>query len=1097
MSPSKIHNGYGNVLNVHRVLMLCLLPLAMPLLAQEHPELTPTLIEQRITALRDVGASDSDETIRRYESAQSWLNRAANYARDTARYHAELTEAPQREAQAQARIDAMESEVVSADESGSLSQEEFDVELSLAQSQLRDANEKRNVLDRRLGARESNADSARNRLKEIAIRLGKMQDQTSSINPNAAPSLTEANQWTERAEQTALREERRALLGQLDSQNVRFSALRADREELQFSIDRLTRYTRGLTARIRAEQNTLPAAITLGIEAGRPAYELGVRYQAINLQMQERKLALETRLAEIKAEREVVESDTRSITERFSRAKRVVQFATESEAIGSALLAYWQEFRKLRLDIPRKAIPRQIGDAVISRINHEEDLAALVSASAHLHNEIAGVHLDPDDVMQAEREVLLDLVRSRRELLRGIIATESSFIDALSELEADYSRHLSVIAEYQNYLEPLVLWVPSSAKLWKTQFAVISDEIPALANSIVHIEFSLQPVFFFSAILALGLLLSGGRLRDYQHAQNSSVWRAREDSIRFTLEALAISILRSAPPALLVMALASLCSEDPGASASSLNTVLNKLATVLFAVRLLYTLCEEDGVASCHFKWNRESIDRLLRETGWFMHWFLPVSAVAGFLYRLEDAELLGRLAMLGTAALLTVHFSRQLWNNRKLNNNGGFSTNENWTRLILGLISIAIVIGVVLGLRYSVGIVINTLMDMLTAGIVLAITHSLLLRWIQVVRKHLRFTELLAARQEPEEAQPPEIGAIEEEQANLAEIGDESRELLNATTLAVTVSILYYLWVPILPVFNAMSDITLWTSTSMVDGEAIVNRISLDILIVVVLLASITMYAARKLPALVELILRSRTDVSPGASYTTSTLLNYLILGTGTLVALSTLGLDWSKLQWLVAALGVGIGFGLQEIVANFICGLIILFERPISVGNIITVGDKDGTVTKIRIRATTIRDWDNKELLIPNKEIITGRLLNWSLSDSRLRLTTPVGITYDSDVVLAIKILKETVADDERILSDPEPSIIFSGFGDNSLDLVCRYYIDNINNLWPVKTALHLEIFRRLTEAGIVIAFPQRDVHLDSAQPLRIAIDPVPGNE
>ena len=97
----------------------------------------------------------------------------------------------------------------------------------------------------------------------------------------------------------------------------------------------------------------------------------------------------------------------------------------------------------------------------------------------------------------------------------------------------------------------------------------------------------------------------------------------------------------------------------------------------------------------------------------------------------------------------------------------------------------------------------------------------------------------------------------------------------------------------------------------------------------------------------------------------------------------------------------------------------------------------------------------------------------------------------------MLAIKILRETVADDERILRDPEPSIIFSGFGDNSLDLVCRYYIDNIDNLWPVRTALHLEIFRRFTEAGIVIAFPQRDVHLDSAQPLRIAIDPAPGTE
>jgi len=239
---------------------------------------------------------------------------------------------------------------------------------------------------------------------------------------------------------------------------------------------------------------------------------------------------------------------------------------------------------------------------------------------------------------------------------------------------------------------------------------------------------------------------------------------------------------------------------------------------------------------------------------------------------------------------------------------------------------------------------------------------------------------------------------------------------------------------------------------------------------------------------------LRSRTDVSAGTRYTASTLLNYVILGAGILVALSRLGLDWSKLQWLVAALGVGIGFGLQEIVANFICGLIILFERPITVGDIITVGDQDGVVTRIRIRATTIRDWDNKELLIPNKEIITGRLLNWSLTDTRLRLTVPVGVAYGSDAALALKILAETVADDERILKDPAPSIIFSDFGESSLNMVCRFYIDNAGNMWPVKTELHLEIYRRFEEAGIVISFPQRDVHLDSEKPLRISIDPGP---
>ena len=138
---------------------------------------------------------------------------------------------------------------------------------------------------------------------------------------------------------------------------------------------------------------------------------------------------------------------------------------------------------------------------------------------------------------------------------------------------------------------------------------------------------------------------------------------------------------------------------------------------------------------------------------------------------------------------------------------------------------------------------------------------------------------------------------------------------------------------------------------------------------------------------------------------------------------AFSTLGLQWSNIQWLVAALSVGLGFGLQEIVANFISGIILLFERPIRVGDVVTVGDVSGTVTRIRIRATTIRDFEQKELLIPNKELITGRLLNWTLSDAVTRVFLTVGVTYGSDVEKAMALILEAAVENPLVLQDPEP--------------------------------------------------------------------------
>jgi potassium efflux system protein len=155
------------------------------------------------------------------------------------------------------------------------------------------------------------------------------------------------------------------------------------------------------------------------------------------------------------------------------------------------------------------------------------------------------------------------------------------------------------------------------------------------------------------------------------------------------------------------------------------------------------------------------------------------------------------------------------------------------------------------------------------------------------------------------------------------------------------------------------------------------------------------------------------------------------------------------------------------------------------------VTVGDTDGLVTKIRIRATTIRNLDRKELLVPNKEFITGRLLNWSLSDQVTRLVVVVGVAYGSDVDKAHALMREAAEENEQVLDDPPPVVSFEGFGDNSLTLLLRAFIDDLDTRVPTITALHKAINRKFEAAGITIAFPQRDLHLDTNGPLRVSIE------
>jgi potassium efflux system protein len=204
----------------------------------------------------------------------------------------------------------------------------------------------------------------------------------------------------------------------------------------------------------------------------------------------------------------------------------------------------------------------------------------------------------------------------------------------------------------------------------------------------------------------------------------------------------------------------------------------------------------------------------------------------------------------------------------------------------------------------------------------------------------------------------------------------------------------------------------------------------------------------------------------------------------------LATLGVQWSQLQWLVAALGVGIGFGLQEIVANFVSGLIILFERPVRVGDIVSVGGTDGVVTRIRIRATTIRNWDRQELLVPNKDLVTGRVLNWSLSDKMTRVVVVAGVAYESDVDAALELMREAAEEHPKVLDDPAPVLSFEGFGDNALTLILRAYLASIDDRVATITDLHKAINRKFAAAGIVIAFPQRDLHLDASRPLQVEL-------
>jgi potassium efflux system protein len=273
-----------------------------------------------------------------------------------------------------------------------------------------------------------------------------------------------------------------------------------------------------------------------------------------------------------------------------------------------------------------------------------------------------------------------------------------------------------------------------------------------------------------------------------------------------------------------------------------------------------------------------------------------------------------------------------------------------------------------------------------------------------------------------------------------------------------------------------------------MADGGTQVNEYTKTIPITLAnlglagLVALITVVAVKNIPGLLEIAILQRLPIDAGGRFAVTAITRYVITVAGVIVAFAQIGIGWSKVQWLVAAMTVGLGFGLQEIFANLVSGLMLLFERPIRIGDTVTVGDIHGTVTRIRTRATTVVGWDRKELIIPNKEFITGKVVNWTLSDSTLRLIIPVGIAYGSDTQLAREVLLRIVTEHPNVLADPAPRILFMGFGESSLNFEVRAYIGAIDHYLSTIDEINNAIDQEFRKAGIEIAFPQHDIHVRS---------------
>ncbi len=758
----------------------------------------------------------------------------------------------------------------------------------------------------------------------------------------------------------------------------------------------------------------------------------------------------------------------------------------------------------LRAQIRKHQNEMQIADSLIFDL---EDRRADLTAIERDKNLIfAEIHGEPEEINDNIVLQTSEILEKESRMLSGMRAETDGYYNELLQL-ADSKEQLARLSEqYRNFIDQHILWIRSSETLDKSdfknawqafQFFVDYRNWYAVGTHCLD-DFRAQPwlyVIIFSLVFAL--LVYQSRMRRLLSNLGEQVNKRANNSFLPTLRAVVLTILIAAPfPIVLAfMGLRLRTANLDSVFVSSLGVGLLAGSRFLASLELLRQICRPMGLAICHLHWPKVGTDLLRANLRWWLDLGIPLVVAIVFFDELASSrrdESIGRMLFIVLMILLSIFLARVF----RLN--GGVLTQflsehrGGWTDRLKYLWYPTMVVAPILlaclsfiGFHYTAERIALTLHASMWTLVGLIVVHGLLMRWLLLSRRKLMIQQAKQRLEEAAKKDPQSLASlpIEESTVDIATINDQTRRLVTSCVFVMAIIGIGIVWKGILPALSILESVTLWT----VDGTTPEERVAITLANIVIAIPAVvlTIIASRNLPGLMEIALLQNLPLDKAMRYAITSISSYAILILGVVVVLASLGLRWSSIQWLVAALGVGLGFGLQEIFANFVCGLIVLFEQPIRVGDVITIGDTSGVVSKIRMRSTTIVNWDRKELIVPNKDLVTGRILNWTLSDATNRLVLQVGVAYGSDTEEVTKLLEEIVRSHPNILRDPEPTVTFEAFADSALTFTIRGFVADVAARLPTTHDLHTTIYQRFGEHQISISYPQRDLHIRSLPP------------
>ena len=710
------------------------------------------------------------------------------------------------------------------------------------------------------------------------------------------------------------------------------------------------------------------------------------------------------------------------------------------------------------------------------------------------------------DALTAEQMATLnEALDGRRELLEQLNKQLGQQLNLSINLQLNQQQLERVSKTLQSTLQQQIFWVSSNKPLdmaWLTALpGALMAQWQAVNISANLNNWLLESLKVFPAILLM-LIIAGVMLWKRQAIQSrfeklaKEVGQLRSDTHSHTPKAILLVFLRTIPGALLIMS-GGLALVFSGLSTPLIIGELSfRMALAYMAFGSMRRMLKPDGLAQKHFGHDAQTVAHLRNALRYIWYTLLPLIFVAT-LGELDPSRLandvVGQIICLVSLLFLSFELFTTV---RKRPNNQQTGLWRNITALTFGLVPLILIGLLGFGYYYTALKLSARLIDSFYLVSVWVLLYETSLRGLSVAARRLAYRRALAKRQHQQRAENADgVEVSDDKPITLEQINEQTLRLVTVALTLVFAGAFYWLWSDLVAVIAYLDSITLWHHTVGTDGNAVLEAVSLRDLLGAGVIAMVTYILTRNLPGLLEVLVLSRLQLAQGTSYAITTILSYLLTATGTISTLSIIGMEWNKLQWLVAALSVGLGFGLQEIFANFVSGLIILFERPVRIGDTITVSGFSGTVNKIRIRATTITDFDRKEVIIPNRAFVTERLINWSLSDTITRVVLRIGVSYGSDLELTRRLLLQAAAENPRVMKEPAPSVYFLAFGASTLDHEMRFFVQELGDRNPALDELNRRIDHLFSEHGINIAFNQVEVTLKNVHGDVVNVDTAVG--